>query len=140
MSYQQEIANWRQQRRQAEAQARVNELWQERAEQIRERDIAVANNNLELAASADDQVEYVENEIRQLVPQQPQYHPKDVNLIQKNTNYFQKYPQGGPQAALYVSNRLRQIGIPPGHPEYEEMMYRGMEFYGEKFNAPYDRK
>src|SRR5262249_34082783 len=80
MSYQQEIAQWRMQRRQSEAQSRLNELRQEHAEQIRERDTAIANNDLELAASADDQAQYLENEYRQLLgPHQPQVHPEWAN-------------------------------------------------------------
>jgi len=99
MSYQQEIANWRQQRRQAEAQARVNELRQEHTQAIRERDFAVANNDYESAASADDQAQYLENEYRQLVgPQQPQVDPRMAEFVRRRTPFVERHGQAAYQA------------------------------------------
>ena len=74
-TYAEQLAGWRAQRRQQEANNRLQELRQEHAEALRERDTAIANNDLELAASADDQCQYLENEYTQLVgPQQPQVY------------------------------------------------------------------
>src|SRR5262249_35860871 len=112
MSYQQEIAQWRMQRRQSEAQSRLQELRQEHAEAVRERDPAVANNDLELAASADDQCQYLENEYRQLVgPQQPQVpHPDWTKFLQRNATFIEREGQRGVQAvtdALAYMQRAR---------------------------------
>src|SRR5262249_39484051 len=99
MSYQQEIAQWRQQRRQQEAESRLNELRQEHAQQIRDRDTAIANNDMELAAEADNQAQYLENEYAQLVgPQQPQVHPEWTVWMQKNANFIERDGQRGVQA------------------------------------------
>src|SRR5262249_3284417 len=77
MGYQDDLYAWRVQRRQQEAQSRLQELRQEHAEAVRERDTAVANNDLETAAGADDQGQYLENEYRRLPgPQRTQVHPE----------------------------------------------------------------
>ena len=156
MSYQQEIAQWRQQRRQAEAQNRLNELRQEHAEAIRERDQAVASNDMELAASADDQAQYLENEYRQLVgPQQPQVHPAWANWMQRNSKFIEREGQRGVQAvtdALAYMQRARredstdprysgmgmtpqQIFTPQGLDKLEDLLeLHGAQFYGVKFD------
>jgi len=138
-TYAEDRAQFIAQAQQRQAANRVEEIKREYAQVERELDEAVADNDMETAHLRALEANQLQAEHAQYVRPQPQYHPKDVNLIQKNANYFQKYPQSGPKAALYVSNRLQQIGIPPNHPQYEDMMYRGMEYYGEKFNAPYDR-
>ena len=99
MSYQQEIANWRQQRRQAEAQSRVNELRQEHTQAIQERDQAIAQNDLETAAAADDQCQYLENEYRQLVgPQRPQVDPRMAEFVRRRTPFIERHGQAAYQA------------------------------------------
>src|SRR5262249_45052843 len=156
MSYQQEIAQWRQQRRQQEAQSRLNELRQEHAEQIRERDIAIANNDLELAASADDQAQYLENEYRQLVgPQQPQVHPAWQTWMQRNSSFIEREGERGVKAvtdALAYMQRPRnpnsndprytgmgmrpdQIFTPQGLDKLESLLEaHGSQFYGVRFD------
>jgi hypothetical protein len=138
-SYQEEIAQWRAQRAQQQINNRLQEIRSEHAQAARERDEAISNNDMETAEWRDDECKQLEQEWNQYNPPQPQYHPKDINLIQRNANYFQRHPQRGAQAAHYVNNLVRRIGIGPNHPEYEEMMRRGMEFYGDRFNAPWDR-
>src|SRR5215472_4341984 len=156
MSYQQEIAQWRMQRRQQEAQSRLNELRQEHAEQIKERDIAIANNDLELAASADDQAQYLENEYRTLVgPQQPQIHPAWQVWMQRNASFIEREGERGVQAvteALGYMQRARnpnsndprytgmgmtpqQIFTPQGLEKLEDLLEtHGSQFYGVKFD------
>jgi hypothetical protein len=138
-SYQEEIAQWRAQRAQQQIADRLDQIRAEYREVQRERDAAISDNDMETAELRDQDCQQLEQEYAQYCPPQPQYHPKDINLIQRNANYFQRHPQRGAQAAHYVSNLVRRIGIGPNHPEYEDMMRRGMEFYGERFNAPYDR-
>src|SRR5215468_1348333 len=156
MSYQEEIAGWRQQRRQAEAQARVNELRQEHTQAIRERDQAIADNDLELAASADDQCQYLENEYRQLVgPQQPQVHPQWANWMKQHSAFIEREGQRGVQAvtdALGYMQRPRnpnsndprytgmgmtpqQIFTPQGLDKLEDLLeLHGSQFYGVRFD------
>src|SRR5262245_29032450 len=110
-TYAEQIGQWRAQRRQAEAQSRLNELRQEHAEAIRERDQAVASNDLELAASADDQAQYLENEYAQLVgPQQPQVNPQWQEWMRRNATFIEREGQRGVQAvtdALAYMQRAR---------------------------------
>src|SRR5215831_9459287 len=111
MSYQEEIAGWRQQRRQAEAQARVNELRQEHTQAIRERDQAIADNDLELAASADDQCQYLENEYRQLVgPQQSPMDPRLARWGAMNKDYVDRLiaVHGNQKAMQYLDGVHRR--------------------------------
>jgi hypothetical protein len=147
-NYHEQVAAIRQQKRQQELAADYNQALCGREESLRnrqeiERQAAVETDPDERARLTDAwhyydaEVQRCEADIQRLTP--PQYHPKDVSLIQKNANYFQKHPQRGAQAAHYVTNLVQRIGITPDHPEYEDMMHRGMEFYGERFNAPYDR-
>src|SRR5262245_62676146 len=104
-TYQEEIAQWRQQRRQAEAQSRLNELRQEHTEAIRERDTAIANNDIEAAGSADDQAQYLENEYAQLVgPQQPQADPRMVEFVRRRTPFVQRHGQAA-YAAMDMAHR-----------------------------------
>src|SRR5215467_3704800 len=152
MSYQQEIANWRQQRRQAEAQARVNELRQEHTQAIRERDFAVANNDYESAASADDQAQYLENEFRQLVgPQQPQIDPRMAEFVRQRTPFVERHGQAAYQAmdmAHQYATRPRNpntnnpahtgMGLTPGTQAYFDAMDGLLTMYAKDFGLRYD--
>jgi len=155
-NYQEQIAQWRRDRAQQQAHSRINELRQEHAEAIRERDQAVASNDLDLAASADDQVQYLENEYRQLVgPQQPQVHPQWANWMQRNSTFIEREGQRGVQAvteALGYMQRARnpnsndprytgmgmtpqQIFTPQGLEKLEDLLEtHGSQFYGVKFD------
>src|SRR5215470_7305461 len=123
MSYAEEIAGWRQQRRQAEAQARVNELRQEHNQALRERDQAIADNDLELAASADDQCQYWENEYRQLVgPQQPQVDPRMAEFVRRRTPFVERHGQ----AAYQVMDIAHQYATRPRNPNTNNPAHTGM--------------
>ena len=123
MSYADEIAGWRQQRRQAEAQARVNELRQEHTQAIRERDQAIADNDLELAASADDQCQYLENEYRQLVgPQQPQVDPRMAEFVRRRTPFVERHGQ----AAYQAMDLAHQYATRPRNPNTNNPAHTGM--------------
>jgi hypothetical protein len=146
-SYQQEIANWRQQRRQAEAQSRLQELRQEHAEAIRERDQAVASNDLELAASADDQAQYLENEYAQLVGPQPQpVDPRLQQFEQRNRPYLNNLrarvgPERAGQFLNWVDQRVVNSGIPRNSPEYFRRGRDFLELYsGPQMGVAYDSK
>jgi hypothetical protein len=138
-SYQEEIAAWRMQRSQQELANRAQEIQQEHAQYARERDTALANNDLEEAAYADNACQDLEQEYQKIVPPQPQYHPKDVKLMQVNNPYFRRYGQKGAQAAYAVNKHVTQrMGVSPDHPNYEALMKSGMELYAKDFGAPYD--
>src|SRR5262249_34856839 len=152
MSYAEEIAGWRQQRRQAEAQARVNELRQEHTQAIRERDQAIADNDLELAASADDQCQYLENEFRQLVgPQQPQVDPRMAEFGRRRTPFVERHGQAAYQAmdmAHQYATRARNpnttnpahtaMGLKAGTQAYFNAMDDLLTLYAKDFGLRYD--
>jgi hypothetical protein len=140
MGYQDEIATWRVQRKQAEAANRVEQIREEHAQAVRERDQLIANNQMEEAEWRDMDVEQLEAEFNQYHPPQPQYHPKDMKMIRAAQPYFNRYGQRAAKAAFEVNQHITQrMRISPDHPNYEELMKRGMEFYAEKYGAPYDR-
>src|SRR5262249_23302324 len=66
---------------------------------LRERDHAIASNDLELAASCDDQCQYLENEYRQLVgPQRPQVDPRMAEFVRRRTPFVERHGQAAYQA------------------------------------------
>src|SRR5262249_944036 len=133
MSYQQEIAQWCQQRRQQEAQSRLNELRQEHAQQIRDRDTAIANNDMELAAEADNQAQYLENEYAQLVgPQQPQVHPEWTVWMQKNSNFIEREGQRGVNAVTDALAYMQR----PRNPNSNDPRYTGMGMTPQQIFTP----
>jgi len=156
MGYQDDLYAWRVQRRQQEAQSRLQELRQEHAEAVRERDTAVANNDLETAAGADDQCQYLENEYRQLLgPQRPQVHPEWTKFLQRNSQFIEREGQRGVQAvtdALAYMQRARnpnsndprytgmgmrpdQIFTPQGLEKLEDLLEtHGAQLYGVRFD------
>jgi hypothetical protein len=156
MSYQQEIANWRQQRRQAEAQNRVNELRQEHTQAIRERDHAIASNDLELAASADDQCQYLEQEYAQLVgPQRPQVDPRMAEFVRRRTPFVERHGQAAYQA-MDMAHRYATgprnpnptpqavaagnhgMGLTPGTQAYFDAMDSLLTMYSKDLGLHYD--
>ena len=155
-SYAEQLAGWRAQRRQQEANNRLQELRQEHAEALRERDTAIANNELDLAASADDQCQYLENEYAQLVgPQQPQVNPVWQNWIRNHASFIEREGQRGVNAvtgALAYMQRARnpnsnnpqytgmgmrpeQIFTKQGLDKLEDLLeLHGSQFYGIRFD------
>jgi hypothetical protein len=152
MGYQEEIAGWRQQRRQAEAQSRLNELRQEHTEAIRERDHAIASNDLDSAAFADDQAQYLENEFRTLVgPQQPQVDPRTIEFVRRRTPFVERHGQAAYQAmamAHEYATRPRNpntnnpahtgMGLVPNTQPYFDAMDSLLTMYAKDFGLRYD--
>jgi hypothetical protein len=139
-SYQEEIAAWRMQRQQQEIVDRAQQVQQEYAIAARERDEAIARNDMEEATYRDNECMDLEKEYNQIVPPQPpQLHPKIANLAQRNAGYFQKFGQRGAQIAdrvhRYVTERMR---VSPDDPRYEEMVKSAMEMYAKDYGCPYD--
>jgi len=122
-TYQEEIANWRAQRRQQEANNRLQELRQEHAQQVRERDTAIANNDLESAALADDQAQYLENEYAQIVgPQQQQVPPQWQEWMRRNANFIEREGQRGVNAVTGALAYMQR----PRNPNSNDPRYSGM--------------
>jgi hypothetical protein len=98
-TYQEQIAQWRAQRKQQEVAERVNQIASEYRDAVRERDQHIANNDLESAAWRDADCEQLEQEYSQYVPpQQPQIDPRLVQFAKQNAGFLQKYGQRAYQA------------------------------------------
>lgn len=155
-TYAEEIAGWRAQRRQQEAQSRVNELRQEHAEAVRGRDQAIASNEIELAASFDDQAQYLENEYRQLVgPPRQQIDPRLAEFVRRRTPFVERHgaaaydamakahdyatrprnPNPTPQAAAAGNHGM---GLQPGSQAYFNAMESLLTMYSKDLGLHYD--
>src|SRR5262249_32963224 len=118
-----EIAAWRAQRRQQEANNRLQELRQEHAQSVRERDTAIANNDMELAADADNQCQYLENEYAQIVgPQQPQMNPQWAYWMRRNANFIEREGERGVKAVTDALAYMQR----PRNPNSNDPRYTGM--------------
>jgi hypothetical protein len=138
-SYQEQIAQWRQQRAHEQIASRVEEIKTEYQEAVTERDKLVAEGQIDEAAYWDDTVQRLDCEYQQYVPPpQPQAHPKVVGLARRNAPYFRKYGQSGIAAADWSHNKTLAAGITPDSPKYGEMVRSFMEMYAKDFGAPYD--
>jgi hypothetical protein len=109
-SYNEELMQWRLQRKQAEIADRVEQIREEHARASRERDTAIANNDIENAEYLDKDCEQLEAEYRQYVPDQPpQVHPQWATWIKRNANFIEREGQRGVQA---VQDALAYMGRP----------------------------
>jgi hypothetical protein len=155
-SYNEELARWRMQRRQAEISDRVEQIRQEHAEVSRERDTALANGDVETAEWRDKDCEQLEAEYQQYVPPRSPFSQQDIAFLQKKTAYREKY---GPAADALIARAHRQAvmprnphatsatnpdtygsGLRPGTPAYYKAVDNYLELYAKDFDAPYDPK
>ena len=154
-SYQEELARWRTERRQAEIQDRVEQIKDEHAQASRERDTALANGDVETAEFCDKDCEQLEQEFSQYVPNQPQVHPQWATWIRRNAPFIEREGQRGVQAvtdALAYMQRPRtastdpkytgmglspqQIFTPQGLHKLETLLEtHGQQFYGVKYDT-----
>src|SRR5262249_47706203 len=102
-------------------------------------------NDLELAASADDQCQYLENEYAQIVgPRQPQADPRLVQFGQRNQDYLNKLrakvgPERAGQFLNWLDQRLVNMGLQRNSPAYFERGRDMMELDSARVTGvPYD--
>jgi hypothetical protein len=140
-SYQEQIAEWRQQRAHEQISNRVEEIKAEYHEAVTERDRLVAEGELDAAGYYDDTVQRLDAEYQSYVPPpQPQAHPKVVNLANRNAAFFRKYGQRGFQMADVAHNFVTQnMRISPDSPKYADAVLSFMELYGKENGMDYDR-
>jgi hypothetical protein len=158
MAYQDDIAELKRQRAQAEQAARAEaewrqnyqaEDWQEHVqsvadeynESIANRDEALASGDGETAKYWDRNAVRLHTEYNQLnPPPPPPPHRDQVELFQKNRPYLEKYGQRAAQRTGEWDQYWTRRGVPPGHPDYKDRMRDALELYGKNDNMPYDRK
>jgi hypothetical protein len=155
-SYHEQIAQWRNQRAQQQVANRLEQIKSEHAEAARERDQAIANNDLETAEFRDDDCKQLEMEWNQYVPPQSQVDPRLAEFARRNVGFLQRYGQKGYQALdaahqymMRPRNRSTTdprhtgMGFRPEHcftPHYFERLKDLMEMHGETlFGVKFDR-
>jgi hypothetical protein len=137
-TYQEELAQWRQQRKQAEVADRAQQIREEHAQYARYRDTAIANNDLAEAEYNDNACESLEQEYAQIVPQQPQHDPRQVQYVRRRAPFVQKYGQRPMQNFDLCHKYLLSRGWQPNTKEYFRGMDTLMEMYGKAYGTPFD--
>jgi hypothetical protein len=151
-SYQEELAHWRAQRKQAQIADRLEQIQQEHAQAARERDVAIANNDLEEAELRDMDVEQLEQEYQQIVgPQRPQMHPASVEFLQKNRAFRERHGAAVDQAILMAHNYATRprnpttnnpaytgMGLTPNTPQYFQAVRDLLTMYARDHGLTYD--
>src|SRR5215831_20956533 len=98
-TYQEQIAQWRQQRAQQQIADRLTQIRSEHAQVVRERDQAIASNDMETAELRDMDCQQLEQEWRQYnPPQQQQIHPEWTTWMQRNATFIEREGQRVVQA------------------------------------------
>jgi hypothetical protein len=153
-SYQEEVARWRMQRHQQQVQDRVSQIADEYREVVRERDTALANGDAETAAFRDDDAIQLEKEYLEYVPpQQPRWHPKDLEFLQKKQAFRERHGQAADnaifQAHQYATrprlsnpniNNLNShgMGLRPNTPAYYRAMNNLLDMYAKEGGLQFD--
>jgi hypothetical protein len=153
-SYQEEIAKWRVQRQQQQIANRVEEIRQEHAQIARERDQAMANNDLETAEFRDMDCEQLENEWRQYVPPPNPLSQHDVAYLQQKKAFLERNGELGrqliarahrqavmprnPNASSQTDPNTYGMGLRRGTGAYYKAMDNLLEMYAKEFGAHYD--
>jgi len=90
MGYQDDIAAWRLKRQQQQIADRCNQIQSEYREVQRERDQAIADNDMETAECRDYDCQQLEQEWAQYNPPQQQEHPTLTRFRYQNQDYLNK--------------------------------------------------
>jgi hypothetical protein len=117
-TYAEQIHAWRQQRAQQQVNDRLQQIRSEHAQVVRERDQAIASNDMETAELRDMDCQQLEQEWREYNPPQQQVHPEWQNWIRRNQNFIERSGQAGVNAvtgALAYMQRRRTDSTNPAH-------------------------
>ena len=154
-TYEEQIAQWRAQRAQQQVADRLEQIRSEHREVQRERDQAIADNDIETAELRDADCQQLEQEWRQYNPPQQQVHPQWADWMRRNASFIEREGQRGVQAvseALGYMGRRRnpnsndprytgmgmtpqQIFTPQGLDKLEDLLEtHGSQFYGVRYD------
>src|SRR5262245_32648235 len=154
-TYQEEIAQWRAQRQQQQRNDRLQQIQEEYRHIQRERDQAIADNDMETAECRDYDCQQLEQEWAQYNPPQQQRNPQWENWLRRNSTFIEREGERGVQAvteALRYMQRPRnpnsndprytgmgmtpqQVFSPQGFDKLESLLeIHGQQFYGVKFD------
>jgi hypothetical protein len=129
-TYQEELARWRMERRQAEVADRVEQIRDEYTQASRERDTALANGDTEEAEFRDKDCQQLEEEFAQYVPpQQPQVHPQWANWIRRNSTFIEREGQRGVNAVQDALAYMQRPRTSSADPRYTGMGLRPEQIF-----------
>jgi hypothetical protein len=151
-SYPEEIARWRMQRHQQTVADRVGQIADEYRQATRERDAALSSGDAETAAFADDDCVQLEKEYLAYVPpQQPQWHPKDLEFLHAKKAFRERHGAAAdnainlahryataPRQSYPGPNSGAGMGLRPNTPKYYEAMNNLLEMYSSGVGLHYD--
>jgi hypothetical protein len=151
-SYAEDLARWRAERKQQEVANRVEQIRTEHAQAARERDQAIAENDLETAAFRDDDCQQLEAEYNQYLPPQPTMSPQQAEFLRRQSPFIERHGQTALDAIRLAHNyavRPRNpnatnpqnagMGLQPNTQAYFDAMKDLLEMYAKDYGLRYDR-
>src|SRR5262245_31038743 len=155
-TYAEQIAQWRVQRAQQQIADRTEQIVAEHAQVARERDIAIANGDMDEAEMRDRDAEQLEAEYAQYNPPRQQIDPRLAQFGQQNRAFLERHGVAGYQALdaahQYMMRPRRNDTNNPAYtgmgwnpkavftPQYFERLKDLLEMHGEQyFGVKYDR-
>src|SRR5262245_44264504 len=151
-TYNEQLMAWRQQRQQQELSNTLERIRSDHAQAVRERDTAIANNDMESAGFADDDAARLEAEWRQYVPPPPQQFPQQmIEFAKRRQPFVERHGQAAiaamDMAHNYATRRRNPnttnpahagIGLVPNTPAYYKAMDDLLTLYAKDFGLNYD--
>src|SRR5262249_3802191 len=123
---------WRVQREQQKIADRCNQIRTEHAQAARERDQAIAENDLETAEFRDTDCQQLEQEWAHYNPPQQQVHPQWMNWLRRNSTFIERE---GDRAVAAVTGALGYMQR-PRNPNSNDPRYTGMGMCPEQIFTP----
>jgi len=150
-TYAEQIAQWRAQRAQQQIADRVNQIQSEYRQVQRERDQAIANNDLETAEYRDMDCQQLEQEYAHYNPPRQQVDPRIQEFVRQRTPFVERHGQAAYRAmdmAHGYATRPRNpntnnpahtgMGLTPGTQAYFNAMDDLLTMYSKDLGLRYD--
>jgi hypothetical protein len=116
-----------------------NQIGAEYAQAVRERDTAIANNDLETAEWRDADCEQLEQEYNQYVPPQPPQMSREAQQwILQNKTFFDRHgakAEAAVRGAHAWLTRQGSAGVKVNSPEYFKAVEDLLEMHGPSYNG-----
>src|SRR5262245_11847514 len=132
MGYQDDIAAWRAQRQQQQVASRLEQIKSEYRDVQRERDQAIADNDMETAECRDYDCQQLEQEWEQYNPPQQQRNPQWENWIRRNSTFIEREGERGVKAVTDALAYMQR----PRNPNSNDPRYTGMGMRPEQIFTP----
>jgi hypothetical protein len=138
-TYAEQIAQWRQQRAQQQIADRVGQIRQEYQQAQRERDTAIANNDMETAEFCDRDCVELEKEFLTYNPPRPQVDARAVEFVRRRAPFVERHGQAA-YAAMDLAHRytMQRMGLTPNTPQYFKRMDDLLSLYAKDYGLRYD--